>query len=285
MAVISAAIFGTLAILAKIGYASGLTVSQLLGIRFTIAGLGMMCLAMVFQRRRLSIAKLLTLALLGAGCYGGQSLLFFTALRTLPAALVELVLYIYPALVTVAAWLLYRRKIGRAQVVALTASLVGVGLLLRGAPVAGGAGLALALAAPVAYTVYLLVSERVMANTPAVQASAVIMSGAAFFWLIVAHLEGQLVLPATRTSWLVIVAFAIGPSMVSIPLLLAALPRIGSDRVAVLSTCEPLVTVLLALGYLGERMSALQALGAALVLVAIAVIQWPTARIQQALPG
>lgn len=275
MAVVSAAIFGTLAILAKIGYSAGLSVSQLLAVRFLIAGGAMVIIATGFQRNRPNPSKLGLLVLLGAGCYGGQSLLFFTALRSLPAALVELVLYVYPALVTVAAWLLYRRQISRLQTAALLASLAGVGLLLGGAPAAGGPGLALALAAPLAYTVYLLISERVMANTPALQASAALMLGAALFWVIVARAQGQLAAPPSTTAWLVVVAFAVGPSMISIPLLLAALPRIGSDRVAILSTCEPLVTVLLAVGYLGERMASLQVAGAVLVLLAIVVVQWP----------
>src|ERR1700730_11011096 len=101
MALISAAAFGTLAILAKFAYAAGMSVPQLLCYRFILATVGMCALCLITGNDPFAIPRrrLLLLAALGAGCYGGQSLLFFTALVYLPASLVELVLYADPPFV------------------------------------------------------------------------------------------------------------------------------------------------------------------------------------------
>jgi drug/metabolite transporter (DMT)-like permease len=61
--------------------------------------------------------------------------------------------------------------------------------------------------------------------------------------------------------------------MIAISLFLASLPRIGAARASLLSTLEPVVTVLLAAALLGDRLSPLQLLGGALVLVAVITVQ------------
>jgi drug/metabolite transporter (DMT)-like permease len=61
--------------------------------------------------------------------------------------------------------------------------------------------------------------------------------------------------------------------MLAISLFLAGLPRIGAARAALLSTWEPVVTVLLAAAILGDRLSIVQAIGGVLVILAVVVVQ------------
>ena len=100
----SATAFGTLAIFAKLGYASGLGTEQTLAFRFLLAAIGMVALSLVLGQNplRLHRNQLLMLVGLGAIVYTGQSLTYFIALRSLPASLVVLIAYIYPSLVVVA---------------------------------------------------------------------------------------------------------------------------------------------------------------------------------------
>jgi drug/metabolite transporter (DMT)-like permease len=63
------------------------------------------------------------------------------------------------------------------------------------------------------------------------------------------------------------------PTMVAISLFLAGLPRIGAARSSLLSTWEPVVTVLLAVLILGDRFSAVQAVGGVLIIAAVVVVQ------------
>jgi drug/metabolite transporter (DMT)-like permease len=275
----SATAFATLAIFAKLGYAAGLGTEQTLAFRFLLAAMGMIVIAMVIGQNPLRLRRnqLLTLFGLGAIVYTGQSLTYFIALRTLPASLVVLIAYIYPSLVVVAGWLFLRRSVSLWHWVALTASFAGVAMLVGGAPFQLSWALVwplvLALASPTIYTGYILIGERVMSSVPAVAASAVIMSGAALAFCLLAALNHELGLPRSVNGWAVAIGIALIPTMVAISLFLAGLPRVGAARAALLSTLEPVVTVGLAVLVLGDRLSIVQVIGGVLVILAVILVQ------------
>ncbi|HEY4914549.1 MAG TPA: DMT family transporter [Candidatus Dormibacteraeota bacterium] len=275
----SATAFGTLAIFAKLGYASGLGTEQTLAFRFLLAAIGMIVLALLLGQNplRLRRSRLLTLFGLGAVIYTGQSLTYFIALRSLDASLVVLIAYIYPSLVVIAGWLFLRRAVSAWHGVALAMSFAGVALLVGGAEFhlswALGWPLLLAIASPTIYTGYILIGERVMTSVPAVAASAVIMTGAALAFCVLAALNHELAFPRNAGGWAVGVGIALIPTMIAISLFLAGLPRIGAARAALLSTWEPVVTVFLAVVVLGDRLSLVQVLGGVLVIVAVIVVQ------------
>lgn len=275
MVVVSAVSFGTLSIFAKLAYGAGLGTEQLLAFRFVLAAAGMWILAFAVGQNpfRLTRRQAASLLAVGGVMYTAQALTYFIALRTLPASLCVLIVYIYPSLVVIAAWLFLRRRVSRWHIGALVASFAGVILLVGGAQLQLGAGLIFALAAPLMYTAFILVSERVMASVPPVSASAVMMSGTGVVLAAIAAVQGQLVLASTPRAWAISVGIAVVPTMIAISLFLAGLPRIGAARASLISTLELVVTVTLAILLLGDRFSPLEAVGGVLVLGAVVVVQ------------
>jgi drug/metabolite transporter (DMT)-like permease len=275
MVLASATGFGSLAILAKLGYAQGLGSEQALAFRFLLAAVGMVALAFMLGQNplRLERRRLILLLAMGGLGYCAQSLTYFIALRSLPASLVVLIAYIYPSLVVAAGWLFLHRAVSAKHLVALAASFVGLVMLVGGAHFQLAWALVLAVASPVIYTAYILVGERVMGSVPALAASAVIITGAAIAFCVLAAIGNELVLPRTAGGWAVVIGLAVFPTMFAISLFLAGLPRVGASRAALLSTWEPVVTVALAVIVLGDRLSLVQVLGGVLVLVAVVVVQ------------
>ena len=274
---LSATAFGTLAIIAKLGYRAGLQPAQLLSLRFLLAGVGMLLVALVAGQNPFRLPPRTVLTLLGMGAVGYfvQSTTFFFALQTLPASFVELVLYSYPSLVVLASWLVFRQRIPRVQLAALAVSFAGVVLLVGGVSFAGGPGLVLAIASPLFFTVYILVGARVMAGVPGIAAGSLSIIGTAVSWTIAAVATGTFRLPDGPTQWTIVLAMALLPTMFAISAFLAALPRIGAPRVALLSTVEPVVTVTLAFALLGDRFGLVQVAGAALILASAVLLQLP----------
>jgi drug/metabolite transporter (DMT)-like permease len=271
----SATAFGTLGILAKLAYASGLGTEQTLAFRFLLAAIGMVGLAIAVGHNPLRLRRRQLIALIGLGAivYTAQSLTYFIALRSLPASLAVLIAYIYPSLVVMAGWLFLHRSVSYWHGLALAASFAGVALLVGGAHFQLTLALVFAIASPTIYTAYILIGERVMSSVPALAASAVIFTGAAVAFCVLAAMNHQLAPPSNASGWAVGVALALVPTMVAISLFLAGLPRIGAARAALLSTWEPVVTVLLAALILGDRLSIVQAIGGALVIAAVVVVQ------------
>jgi len=280
MAAGGAAAFGTVGVLAKLSYSFGIDVQQLLALRFLLAAAGIYVLARLAGQSptRLGRGTLLTLFAMGAIGYAGSSLTYFVALKSIPASLASLIMFIYPSLVSLGAWRLYGRPIGPRHMAALVGSFVGVAMLLEGAHLVPSPAIALALTAAFLYATYLLVGDRVLIGLPTLGASAVTMSGAAFTFTLLALSSGQLRPPPNLRGWAVVLAIAVVPSMLGITLLLGALPRIGGGRTAILGALEPLVTVLLALAVLGDRLGELQIAGGILVLAAVILVQWPAPR-------
>ena len=90
-------------------------------------------------------------------------------------------------------------------------------------------------------------------------------------------MQGELALPATANGWAVAFAFALIPTMIAISLFLAGLPRIGAARASLLSTWEPVVTVVLAVVLFGDSFTVVQFVGGLLILVAVILQAGPEA--------
>src|SRR3954470_17970430 len=95
----SAAAFGTMAVLAHYGHEAGLDVPTMMLVRFSFASIALWIAALVRRESAPTGRTLALFALMGA-IYFGQSFCFFAALRHIPAALVSLLLYLYPVIVT-----------------------------------------------------------------------------------------------------------------------------------------------------------------------------------------
>ena len=276
LAVLSATCFGTLAILVKFAYRERVTTLQLISFRFLIAAAGLWLIGLLSGQPpwRLSRRSLVILAVMGSTLYSLQAFSYIFAVRQLPASLVSLMLYSYPALVAIGAHFCFGRRLTRGHVAALLGSFVGVAFLLGGAPrLAFSPALLIAGIAPVVYTLYILAGDVAMRGGNPIAAATVVMSAAAATFLVVAAIAGELRPPPTLAGAGLLIAIGVVPTIAAITLFLAALARIGGARVSLLSSWEPLVTVGLAALLLGERLAWLQAAGGVLLLGAVIALQ------------
>jgi drug/metabolite transporter (DMT)-like permease len=282
MVLASAVAFGTIPILGKYAYANGVTPLQLLTFRFVIASAGLSVIALAVGQRPWQLGTVRSLPVAGLGLvYAATALAFFSALTVMPASLMELIAYIYPALVAIGAWLFVGGEMNRRIVLALVATFVGLALLVGAVQLRAGWALILAFGSPLLYSVYILAGERVTKGVPTVVSSVLVHVGGAITMGAVLLVAGPRTLPQSLAAWAVVTAIALLPSMVGISLFLAGLARVGATRAAIMSTVEPAVTVGLAAALLGDRLNAFQGVGAVLVLAAVILMQW---RRREAIP-
>jgi drug/metabolite transporter (DMT)-like permease len=280
----SAVAFGAMAIFGKLAYDEGATVGTLLAVRFLlaaalfwllVAGTGAARHLRALPRRDVGLA----LALGGVG-YSAQAGAYFAALRRIDAALLSLLLYSFPAMVTVAAIALGRERAdGRTAAVLVLAS-AGLCLVLAGA--GAGAldpiGATLGVAAAVVYSAYVLTSAGLTERIGPLVLSALVCTGAAAT-LTLAGAAGGDVRPGEVTAagfgWLG--GLAVVSTVGAISLFFAGLRRVGPTTASILSTAEPLTTAVLAFLAFGEALGPVQLAGAALVLGAVLVLSAPRA--------
>jgi drug/metabolite transporter (DMT)-like permease len=267
---ISAASFGTFAILGRYAYADGMDAPTVLFLRFSLATL-VLCPIVTVRREALPRGPtLVRLVGMGAIGYVGQAMAYLTALKYASSGLVALLLYLYPIFVALLSAIVLREKITQPTAQALALALIGLGLTVG--PEGGQLlGILLAIAAAMIYSVYILVGTQVLRQVSPLMSSTIIFGSAA-------AVSGLLMLaggphwPASRAGWANIGVIVIIATVVPVVTFLGGLERIGPTNAALLSTLEPAVTVVLAALLLGERLQPLSLLGGSLILLAVVLL-------------
>ena len=266
--ILSASGFGAMAIFAKLAYAEGIDLSTMLFLRFAVAG---MALAAWGMWRRMAWPRgrdLLLLVAMGGVGYVGQAGCYFSALQYAGAGLVALLLYLYPAIVTVLSALRQRRRIGGPRLLAVGAALAGTAMAVGADLRSEAIGIGLGVAGAVIYSIYIMVGEGVMRRVAPMPAATVVMLAAALVYGLAAAGSG-LTWPASSAGWLAVLAIALFSTLLAIVGFFAGMERLGAADASTLSTLEPLVTLGLAVAVLGEPISLAQVGGAALILSAV----------------
>jgi drug/metabolite transporter (DMT)-like permease len=130
--------------------------------------------------------------------------------------------------------------------------------------------------AALAYTVYILVGDRVGVGAPPVALSVFVCLGATCTFALASVMHGGPQLTYGADGWAWVVAIAVVSTVAAILCFFAGLSRVGPSEASILSTLGPMVTVALAATAFGESLGTMQVLGGALVLGAVLVMQWPT---------
>jgi drug/metabolite transporter (DMT)-like permease len=292
--IVSAACFGTLAILTPLAYREGADPLPLLAWRFAIAGMLLGVVATIRERRALvvplaDVGRYSVLALTG---YGAASVCFFFALTYADASVVAVLLYAYPALVTLVGWLFLGQRATWQQGGAVVLTFLGCALVVglgSSQMHAAWQGVALGLGAAVGYTVFNLLSHRWLPGR-----SRLTMMAYTFGIAMLLPAAGTIALdglaslsPAswTATAWWLLIAIVLVPTFAAIVLYLEGIRGLGPAQAAVVSTLEPLFTIVLAAWVLGERLTGLQLLGAGLVLVGVVASELGARAIDQPAPS
>ena len=267
---ISAASFGTLAIFGRYAYADGMDIFTVLFIRFSVSAVFMTIILLLRRENFPSRQILLQLVGMGALGYVGQSFMYLSAIKYASAGLVALLLYLYPMFVFVLSVLVLHEKATSIQVIALILALVGTALTVD--PNGGQLiGALMAIAAALIYSIYIIVGTNVMKHVSAIQSSAIIFASAGAVYGMLTFVNGAH-LPASNSGWLAMLGMIIFSTIIPVATFLAGLERIGPTNAAMLSTLEPVVTVLLAAWLFDEKLLPIVMVGGGLILAAVILL-------------
>lgn len=271
LAVAGAVAFGSLGVLTKLAYEDGWNVPSLLTARFALATLTLAPLAMLVGGAWRGLGGAL---LLGGVGYVATTALYFPSFRLLPTAVATFLLYLAPAIVAAASHYLLRERLGRAGLAALVLALVGLALLSAGAMTGAlhPVGVLLATLSAVAYAASILYARRLSDHLHPARLAFGVCLGAAASWAAIALATRQLEMPWSGPAVWHAVAIGTLATGVALALFFAALPRLGASRTAVVSTLEPVSTLVLAGIVLGEWPGPAGLVGGALIVGAAALV-------------
>lgn len=273
LVLVSAVSFGFMPIFAKFAYAQGVGVDELLFVRFLLAFLIMGTL--LSASHRLVPPKkmdLLALIVLGALGYFLQSTLYFSALLFSPVAIVALLLYTYPVLVTLGAYMLGWERVSRRLAGVFIIATVGLVLVANPFGAAIGLGVFLAFASAIMYTIYILAGSKVLRRVKGDVAAFVVMGAASVSFGLTGALTGSIRLNWGVAGWFWVVTITLVCTVLAATTFFIGISKIGPSRAALISLVEPVTSVLLSLALFGNRLTILQWFGGLLILVSTAIM-------------
>ncbi|GJM41513.1 MAG: hypothetical protein DHS20C20_17950 [Ardenticatenaceae bacterium] len=265
---------GIVPILAKVAYAAGVNVLTVVAFRTIIAAVFLWLGMLLFKRKliRSSLPAILSSMIAGA-INGLGSIFFYTSLTRIDASLGQLVNISYLVFVTV-----FLRLAGQTVsflTILRTALTIGAIYLLTrgGSSPADWLGVGMMLFAAITYAIQLVLSQRIMLDIPAptmtlyaITAMAAVVSVA---WLI-APVDLGLV---STDGWQAIGLMALVTALSRLTLFLGV-KAMGSIQTALLGVSEVVVTIVIAAVFLQERLTLVQWLGAAVLMVSIFLVRF-----------
>jgi drug/metabolite transporter (DMT)-like permease len=267
---ISAASFGTLAIFGRYAYADGMDTFTVLFIRFGISAIFMTIVLLLRKEHFPSRQIFAQLVGMGALGYVGQSFMYMTAIKYASAGLVALLLYLYPMFVFILSVIILHENVTSIKVISLALAVIGAALTVD--PNGGQLkGALMAIAAALIYSVYIIVGTNVMKHVSAVQSSTIIFASAGMVYGLLTFVNGAH-FPASNSGWLAMLGIITLSTIIPVVTFLAGLERIGPTNAAMLSTLEPVVTVLLAAWLFGESLTPIVMVGGGLILTAVILL-------------
>jgi len=250
--------------------------------------------------RAMSRRTIATSLALGA-FFIGNAATYYAALETVDASLAALLLYVYPVLVALISTRVGAGLAGVRPWIALVIAVGGAVLALGGIPtgrVPPLTGLALAVASPVIYSGYIVLTarfagerrgrlpsggERSPAATGSSEATAsaaapvasLMLTGTAIVAVVLALVAGRPITPSAipAAAWPGLLGIGVISTAVAVQAFYAGTARIGAAQAALVSTVEPISTLAIAAVLLGERLTPVQLAGGVLVIAAVLIAQ------------
>jgi drug/metabolite transporter (DMT)-like permease len=267
---LSAVLFGTNPIFARVSYDAGANPVTYLFIRFFIASpvMIMIMMALGFSIPR---GKLLATLILIGGIGAGTTFCFYTAIRLAPVNLIIVITYMYPTIVTLLSAVFLKQSITGFKIVALLMTVIGI-LLAIGMDSGGYViGIILAIVTAIFHSLFLILGGISIQKAGPFPASTVIIFSSAVIYGIFVSIQGPQ-WPMNISGWFAITASALFSTALGLITFFAGLKRIDTANAAIISTFEVVVTVALAIVILGETLSLSKILGACLVISAVVIL-------------
>jgi drug/metabolite transporter (DMT)-like permease len=276
LSAVGAMLFALKGILIKLIYAYPIDATALLGVRMMLslpvfAGVGLIEWRRRPASRRPDAKSVALAALVGIFGYHVSSWLDFKGLQTLEAQTERLILFTYPFLVILFGRLLLRHPMRAHALAGAGLSYAGLFLMFGADParltpgVLGGAALVACAAAT--FALYQLFAREMILRCGPALFTAIAMSCAALSVIGHALLSGSLAqLNQPASAWLLILALVIFATIVPTFMMSAGTARIGAQGTAIISTLSPVVTIVLAVGLLGEPFGWPEAMGTLFVI-------------------
>jgi DME family drug/metabolite transporter len=238
-----------------------------------------------WKRLRLPLADFRRMFVLGILGVAASNYLYYLAIQRTNVATAIILQYTAPILVllyTVARGLQKptMQRVG-AVALAVTGIALVIGIFGSGGFRLDAIGVLAALGAAFSFAFYNVGGHSILARYDRWTVLLYVILSAALFWMVVNPPWKIAAAHYSAGQWLFLLVFSLISVLAPFALYFAGLQHLEPTRAIVVSCLEPVFSIVIAALTLGEVMKPLQAVGIALVLVAIVVVQLPDRKLYE----
>ena len=272
--ILSAIIFGLMPLMAKLIYAEGTNPQSLVLLRNALSVPFLLIFSVLtkgFTKIRARVFPQISFIALMGCCL--TPLLLFNSYNHIPSGTATVFHFIYPAVVVLGEYIIFNNKLSFGHILSVIFCAVGIMLFYNKNSIITFEGSFYALLSGVTYAIYVMCLSSFKHkeisgftfNLCAALFSTVVM-------LAVCLLTNQLKLPQSVYGWFLTLLFSLSLNVGAIVLFQKGTFLIGGGRASVLSTLEPVTSILAGAIVFNENINAHTYLGTILVVVASVLI-------------
>ncbi|MBU3175012.1 DMT family transporter [Clostridium estertheticum] len=273
--ILSASAFGIMPILAKLSYRGGANTYSTLFLRFLFAAI-MLFYYLKTKGISMKLTKKQSILILIIGVFGFTltTSSLYMSYNYIGIGMASMIFYIYPSIVTILAYMFYKEKIYSRKIISLIISLMGIYILIDKASVSFNIkGIILALIAAVLYSLYVLgASNKEFKNINSYVLTFYISCASATVMFIAAMSTNNFSIHITFYALVAILLIAFISTVVALMAFLEGVRLIGPSKASILSTIEPIVSLILGIIILGEPISSRIIIGSIMIVLSVVIL-------------
>ena len=272
--ILSALIFGFMPLMIKFIYQDGASQTTLVFFRNVFSAPVLAILALSKEKTlKIKPAALPHIGIMAlANCM--TAILLFSSYNFIPSGTATVFHFIYPAIVVLGEFIFLKRRMDAGHLISVALCVLGIALFYNPGNKINLEGSFYALLSGVTYATYivLLSGFKYKKETPNFILSFYLLAISSVFMFCVCFFAKQFAFPATLSGWVLAILASIALNAVAVVLFQAGTFIIGGGRAAVLSTFEPITSVICGIIIFSEPAGVLTFIGTALVIFASILI-------------
>lgn len=229
---------------------------------------------------KVSKKEMLSLAILGGIGNAVTTLMLFISFSLIDVGIATTIHFIYPVFVTLGCVLFYKEKLGLQKVIALMIATSGIACFFFGIDTSAGfsggmfLGLVLAVASGVTYAFYIIYMDKSgLKNQPVFKITFYVALMSTIAMGIYGTVNGELTLGTLTTrSWVISTAFSLLCTVVALSLLQIGIKHVGASTAAILTTFEPITSIVCGVVLLGESITVVKVVACALIMIGVVTL-------------
>lgn len=280
LAVAQAILYASMGVFAKFLYNTGLNPQQVTIMRFVPAAV-LLAIAIVVLRKGKVFSRTPMVYVQGI-FFAASAYLYMLTVDELTAGLTTVVFYSYPAVVAILAVFVFHERFTLRTLLALVLALAGIvfisGILSADTIQLSPLGLVYGIGSCLAFAVYSLLGQATVKKEGQLTISFTMSAISSLIMLVLYPAQFPTLLQMDAMQWIICIVMAILCTALPIPMLLAAIKRIGATKASLIGISETPFSLLLAFLVLSEVLTAFQGIGSALIVASIVVTTLPSGK-------